>query len=56
MKVDQKGHTTIIKDTEGNTNMFIEKVTNQYNTFIDSNLILDITQDIRVIHNHCMLY
>lgn len=45
MKVDQKGHTTIIKDTEGNTNLFLEKVTNQYNTFIASNLILDITHD-----------
>lgn len=45
MKVDQKGHTTIIKDTEGDTNLFLEKVTNQYNTFISSNLILDITHD-----------
>lgn len=45
MKVDHKGHTTIIKDTEGNSDSFLQKVVNQYNTFKDSNLILDITHD-----------
>lgn len=45
MKVDQKGHTTIIKDTEGNSDLFLNKVTEQYNTFKNSNLILDITHD-----------
>lgn len=45
MKVDQKGHTTIIKDTEGDTNLFLSKLTEQYNTFKNTNLILDITHD-----------
>ncbi len=45
MKVDQKGHTTIIKDTEGNSNVFLQKITDQYNSFKTANLILDITQD-----------
>lgn len=45
MKVDHKGHTTIIKDTEGNTNLFLEKVVSQYNVYKDSNLILDISHD-----------
>lgn len=45
MKVDQKGHTTIIKDTEGDSNLFLNKVTEQYNTFKNVNLILDITHD-----------
>jgi len=45
MKVDHKGHTTIIKDTEGNTETFLKKLTDQYNTFKDTNLVLDITHD-----------
>ncbi len=42
MKVDTKGHTTIIKDTESNVVAFLEKISNQYNSFKDYNLILDI--------------
>lgn len=45
MKVDQKGHTTIIKDTESDTHIFLKKLTEQYNTFKKENLILDISQD-----------
>jgi len=45
MKVDQKGHTTIIKDTEGNTQAFLKKITDQYNSFKETNLVLDITHD-----------
>lgn len=45
MKVDHKGHTTIIKDTEGNTETFLKKLTDQYNTFKETNLVLDITHD-----------
>ncbi|MBF4470824.1 MULTISPECIES: ribonuclease Z [Flavobacterium] len=45
MKVTEKGHTIIIKDTEGNIAEFLEKVDSQYNSFKDSNLILDISND-----------
>ena len=45
MKVDKKGHTTIIKDTQGNIQSFLEKVTNEHTTFKSQNLILDITHD-----------
>lgn len=45
MKVEHKGHTIIIKDTEGDSHTFLEKVTNQYASFKDSNLILDIAHD-----------
>ena len=45
MKVEHKGHTTIIKDTESNYLQFVEKLTSQYNSFKDTNLILDITHD-----------
>ena len=48
MKVTTKGHTIIIKDTEGNIINFLEKINSQYNSFKDSNLILDISHDTTV--------
>ena len=38
MKVDQKGHTTIIKDTHNNVEAFVEKLTNEYHAFQGQNL------------------
>jgi len=32
MKVEQKGHTTTIKDTESSFEAFLEKLTTQYNS------------------------
>ncbi|KIX20151.1 ribonuclease Z [Flavobacterium sp. 316] len=51
MKVDKKGHTTIIKETGGNVITFIENVTNQYATFKEQNLILDISKDKNIVIN-----
>lgn len=45
MKVITKGHTIIIKDTEGNITEFLEKINSQYNSFKEYNLILDISHD-----------
>jgi hypothetical protein len=42
MKVDQKGHTTIIKDTQGDFASFLMKVTHQYKTFEKNNVIIDL--------------
>lgn len=42
MKVDQKDHTTIIKDTQGDLASFLTKVTDQYKTFESQNLIIDL--------------
>ena len=43
MKVETKGHTTAIKDTQGDLTAFIMKVTHEYKTFEKSNLIIDLT-------------
>lgn len=43
MKVEQKGHTVIIKDTQGNAEAFLMKVTHEYKTFEKYNMILDIS-------------
>ncbi|MEO8254719.1 MAG: ribonuclease Z [Flavobacterium sp.] len=48
MKVTTKGHTIIIKDTEGDITAFLEKVNSQYNSYKDHNLILDISHDTTV--------
>ena len=45
MKVDVKGHITVIKDTEGDSIAFLEKVTNQHASYKHQNLILDLTHD-----------
>lgn len=42
MKVDQKGHTITIKDTQGDITSFLTKVTHQYKTFEKYNIIIDL--------------
>lgn len=45
MKVDQKGHTVTIKNTQGDFNGFVEKVTQQFKTFEKHNIIIDLLAD-----------
>ncbi|OXA85540.1 ribonuclease Z [Flavobacterium hercynium] len=45
MKVDQKGHTVTIKNTQGDFNSFLENVTQQYKTFEKQNIIIDLLAD-----------
>jgi len=42
MKVDQKGHTVIIKDTQGDFTSFLMKLTHQYKTFEKNNITVDL--------------
>lgn len=43
MKVDVKGHTTIIKNTAEGIAAFCEKVTHEHAQFAQQNLIIDLT-------------
>jgi hypothetical protein len=43
MKVDQKGHTVTIKDTQGDFTSFLMKVTHQYKTYEKHNIIIDLS-------------
>jgi len=45
MKVEQKGHTTIIRETKGDVKAFVENISNQHSSYASQNLILDITHD-----------
>lgn len=51
MKVDQKGHTVTIKDTQGDVNAFLEKVTLQFKTFEKHNIIIDLSSDSKLSEN-----
>ncbi len=42
MKVEQKGHTTIIRNTEISTNDFIIKVHENINSYKNFNIIIDL--------------
>jgi hypothetical protein len=56
MKVDQKGHTVTIKDTQGDFNGFVEKVTQQFKTFEKQNIIIDLTSDSNLSENDLKLF
>ncbi len=45
MKVVVKGHTTVLKDTKGDFQLFLDKVTTQRESYKNQNLILDVTYD-----------
>ncbi len=42
MKVDQKGHTTTIKDTQGDLTSFLAKIVHEHKSFEKQNLIVDL--------------
>jgi len=45
MKVVTKGHTTILKDTQGDCQLFLNIVSTQHESYKNQNLILDLTHD-----------
>jgi hypothetical protein len=48
MKVEQKGRQTIVKDTQGDCELFLEKLTNELHVFIAQNLIIDLLHNQKV--------
>lgn len=45
MKVEQKGHTTTIKNTQYNTAEFYQKLSQAYANYKSNNLIIDLSFD-----------
>ena len=45
MKVEQKGHTTTIKNTQSSTAEFYHKLQREYNSFKSQNIIIDLSHD-----------
>ncbi len=56
MKIDQKGHTTIIKDTQCDIQNFLNKLTHEQGSFKNQNLILDVTHDKNVALSDIKLF
>ena len=45
MKVEQKGHTITIRNTQGSTAEFYQKLHHEYNSFKTQNIIVDLSHD-----------
>ncbi|WP_445452163.1 ribonuclease Z [Flavobacterium sp. 25HG05S-40] len=45
MKVERKGHTTTVRNTQYNTAEFFQKFHHEYNSYKTQNLILDLSHD-----------
>lgn len=45
MKVERKGHTTIIRNTQCKTAEFYQKLDKEYNSYKSQNLIVDLSHD-----------
>lgn len=45
MKVEEKGHTVVIKDNKGYYNDFLQKLSDNYNSYKKLNIIVDLTND-----------
>jgi len=51
MRVDKKGHTTIIKETKGDIQLFLNSLTQEFHNFKNENLIIDVSHDKKVSVN-----
>lgn len=56
MKVEEKSHTIIIKDTQGDLASFLAKVTAEYPAFKSKNIIIDITLHKGVVLKDVLLF
>jgi len=43
MKVEEKGHTVIIKDTKADIKAFEQTISEEYNSYKDRNIVLDLS-------------
>ena len=48
MKVEQKGHTTILKETKSDFISFLENITREHHSFKSQNLIIDLSHNATV--------
>jgi hypothetical protein len=55
MKVEEKGHTTIIKDTQGDLASFLLKLDHE-TSFIKHNLIIDLSSYERLVAKDILLF
>lgn len=56
MKVTEKGHTTIIKDSNDHLGELIAKITHEIKTFKSQNLIIDLTHYGTIEKKHLLFF
>lgn len=56
MRVEEKGGTIHIKDTAESIKVFLDKVTHEYNSFADQNLIIDLLHNKNVSEQDVELF
>jgi hypothetical protein len=56
MKVEQKGHTTTIRNTQCSSAEFFQKINHQYASYKSQNLIIDLSHDKEVTMNDIKLF
>jgi hypothetical protein len=56
MKVEKKGHTTTIRNTQYPTTEFYQKLNHEYNSYKSQNLIIDLSHDKTVTMNDVKLF
>ena len=56
MKVEQKGHTTTIRNTQCSSAEFFQKLNHEYASYKSQNLIIDLSHDREVTMNDIKLF
>ena len=56
MKVDHKGHSVFIHDTQNDVTVFLEKVTAQYHSFSSYNIVIDLSKNANVLLQDIKLF
>ncbi|WP_264538269.1 ribonuclease Z [Flavobacterium sp. N1736] len=56
MKVDQKGHTVTIKDTQRDFKSFFDNVTQQFKTYEKQNVIIDLSANSNLSESDLKLF
>ena len=56
MKVEQKGHTTTIRNTQCSSAEFFQKLNHEYASYKSQNLIIDLSHDKAITMNDIKLF
>jgi hypothetical protein len=56
MKVEEKGHTIIVKDTQDDLTSFLLKLENEFHAFGQHNLIIDLSLHKKLLVKDVMLF
>jgi len=56
MEIKTQGNTTVIQDKQQDSALLLEKITEQYNSYKDTNLIVDISQNSQITNKDVLMF